>query len=134
MDGLLNFRFDRRAVGGEVLIINRSEDWALMHHAIFVGDCALFDTGFESFGIPTVEEIAVEPVACTTISGVLSLAEEEWHTSWVAMSEDELSTIQFDFVNAVQDLKEQMHELDWIPWRACSVVDVRHVGHMAVVW
>ena len=134
MDGLLNFRFDRRAVGGGVLIINGSEDWALMYNAILVGDCALFDTGFESVGIPAVEEVAVEPVACTKMSDVLSLAEEERHTSRVAISEDELSTIQCDFVNAVQDFKEQMHELNGISRRACAVVDVRHVGHMAVVW
>ena len=72
MDGLVNFRFDRRAVGRGVLIINRSKDWALMDNAICIGDCALFDTGFESVGIPAIEEVAVEPVACTKVSDVLS--------------------------------------------------------------
>ena len=72
MDGLVNFRFDRLAVGREVLIINRSEDWALMHNTICIGDCALFDTGFESVGIPAVEEVAVESVACTKINNVSS--------------------------------------------------------------
>ena len=72
MDGLVNFRFDRRAVGRGVLIINRSEDWALMDNTICIGDCALFDTGFESVGIPAIEEVAVEPVACTKVSDVLS--------------------------------------------------------------
>ena len=54
MDGLVDFRFDGLAVVGGILIIDRSEDWALMHNTIFVGDCALFDTGFESVGIPAV--------------------------------------------------------------------------------
>ena len=72
MDRLVDFGFDRRAVVGEVLIINRSEDWALMDNTVCIGDCALLDTGFESVGIPAVEEVAVEPVACTKISDVLS--------------------------------------------------------------
>ena len=72
MDGLVNFRFDRWAVGGEVLVINRSEDGALMDNAILIGDCALFDTGFESVGIPAIEEVAVEPIACEEVSDALS--------------------------------------------------------------
>ena len=75
------------------MIINRSEDRALMDNTIFIGDCALFDTGFQSVGIPAVEEVAVEPVACTKISDVLSQTEQVWHTSWVAMSENEFPTI-----------------------------------------
>lgn len=133
MDRLVNFRFDRPAVVGEVLIVNRTEDRALMHNTICIGDCALFDTGFESVGIPAIEEVAVEPITCVKMSDALSWAEEDWHTGWVAVSENELPTIQFDIVNAVQDLKKQVHELNGIPRRACAIVNIRHVGHMAVV-
>ena len=69
-----------------------------------------------------------------TVSILLREAEEEEHTSRVTLSKDELSPIQSDFANAVQDLIEQMHKLNRIPRRASAVVDGRHVGYVAVIW
>ena len=134
MDGLLNFRFNGWAVGGEVLIINGSEDWTLMDDAIRVGDCALLDTLFKSISIPAVEEVAVESIACTDISESESEAEEGKGTSRVTVRKNELSTIQFDIVDAIQDPVEQVHMLNRMRGRAYAIVNVRHVGHMAVVW
>ena len=56
------------------------------------------------------------------------------HTGRVALSEDIASTIQCDTTHAIQDLVKQMHKLNRIPRRACSIVDDGHVGHMAVIW
>ena len=54
VDGLINFRLDGWAVGGEVLIINGSEDWTLMDDTVGIGDCALLNTGFKCISIPAV--------------------------------------------------------------------------------
>lgn len=54
MDGLVNFGFNGWAVGGKVLIINRSEDWTFVDDAVCIGDCTLLNTGFKSIGIPAV--------------------------------------------------------------------------------
>ena len=72
--------------------------------------------------------------ACTDVNKCFSEAEVEVRTSRVTVSKDELAAIQCDIVNAVQNLKEQVHELNRISRRACAIVNVRHVGHMAVVW
>lgn len=55
-------------------------------------------------------------------------------TSRVTVSKYELPTIQFDIVDAVQNLEEQVHKLNRIPRRACAIVNIRHVGHMTVIW
>ena len=60
--------------------------------------------------------------------------EEEMHTSGVALSKHVAPTIQCDTAHAVQDLVKQVHKLDWIPRRACAIVNDGHVGHMAVIW
>lgn len=105
-----------------------------MDDAVRVGDCALVDTGLKGISIPAVQEVTVESVAWTNVSGSSWKVEEKKHTSRVTMSKDEPPTIQIDVVNAVQDLKKQMHKLDWISRRAGAVVDGRHVGYVAVVF
>lgn len=76
----------------------------------------------------------MESVACTDISDSLSGAVEEMDTSRVTVSKNELPAIQWDIINAVQDLEEQVHKLNRMTGRACAVVNIRHVGHVAVIW
>ena len=94
-----------------------------------ISDSALVNTGLKSINIPAVQEVAMESVAWTNVSDLLWDAEEKEHTSRITLSKDELPTIQCDIVDAVQDLIEQMHKLNRIPWRAGAIVDNRHVSY-----
>ncbi len=134
MNGLVNFGQTSGAVGRVVLVINGGKDWTFMDDAVRVGDCALIDTRLESIDIPAVEEVTVESIAWTDVSGLSREAEEEEHTSRIALSKDEPSTIECDVGNAVQDLVKQMHKLDRIPRRARAIIDARHISHVAIIW
>lgn len=52
----------------------------------------------------------------------------------VAVCEDESSVrVAGDGVDGVEDFVEQVDELDGVARRACAVVHLRHVGHVAIV-
>ena len=116
------------------MVINGSEDWAFMDDTGLVGDCALLDTSLKSINIPAIQEVAVKSVTWTNVSDWSWESGEEEDTSRVTLCKDELPTIKCDLADAVQDLIEQMHKLNWIPWRAGAIVDGRHVGYVAAVW
>lgn len=54
-------------------------------------------------------------------------------TGRVAVCEDELTTVANGLVHVVHDFEEQMDELHRMGCRAGTVVDGRHICHVAVV-
>ena len=60
MDWLVDDGCAGRADGVGVFVVDGGEDGAFVDDAVCIGDGALFDAGFESVGVPAVEEVAVE--------------------------------------------------------------------------
>lgn len=58
---------------------------------------------------------------------------QEARTGRIAIGKDESAAVLLNICHRVEHLKENVHEVDGILWRAFAIVNARHVCHVGVV-